>query len=73
MRGELMEWISPEIWKWLVYGLMGYAVFLYLFTTLAFWISGSDEEAYRNVTKASAYVCATLLMAIGIQLLIGKL
>lgn len=69
MRIELMEWSISEIGQWIVYGLFGWALLIFLIATV-YAINMSDDRATRNVTATSAYVCATLLMAIGIQLLI---
>ena len=67
-----MEWSISEIGQWIVYGLIGWALLVYLIATVHVFNMG-DGSATRDATAASAYACATLLMAIGIQLLIGKL
>ncbi len=63
-----MESILPEITKWLVYALIGWAVLMYVIATVH--TMGHDSDA-RSVTATSAYTCATLLMAAAIHLLFG--
>ena len=63
-----MESILPEITKWLVYALIGWAVFMYVMATVYTMLMDDDSDSHR-VTATSAYTCATLLMAAAIHLL----
>jgi hypothetical protein len=65
-----MESILPEITKWLVYALIGWAVLTYVIATFHTMPMNDDSDA-RSVTAVSAYTCATLLMAAAIHLLFG--
>jgi len=65
-----MESILPEITKWLVYALIGWAVLIYLVTTFHV-LSGDRDLAQAWVVPNSVYTCATLLMAAAIHLLFG--
>ena len=63
-----MESILPEITKWFVYVLIGWAVLVYVIATVH--MMGHDSDS-NWVTAASAYTCATFLMAAAIHLLFG--
>jgi len=65
-----MESILPEITKWLVYVLIGWAVLMYGITTVHTMHMNDDSDSHR-VTATSAYTCATLLLAAAIHLLFG--
>ena len=65
---EMTKWL--EITKWLVYALIGWAVFMYVMATVYTMLMDDDSDSHR-VTATSAYTCATLLMAAAIHLLFG--
>ena len=64
-----MESILPEITKWLVYVLIGWAVLIYLVTT--FQVLSADTDLGQAVLENSVYACATLLLALSVHLLFG--
>ena len=65
-----MESILPEITKWLVYALIGWAVLYYVIATVFTMLRDDDSDSH-TVTATSAYTCATLLMALSVHLLFG--